>query len=289
MDRLNFYLRYSMLGMVAALVWTAHASALLDIISAFVFSVCFAVVLLLSLCSALRIIPSPEESALNPAVGLPEHAAQPAPPRKHDYRRYLPQMMSHRIRGRGQRALASSSIAIVGLGQTGRAVAEAWCRAGIGSLLLFDPKAEEHRTMHFSEELSEINSEVDIRTHSISLSEQNVLLLESGLILDCTGSAEARRLIDAFCREMQIPWIIVNTTRSGCQVKLVSDLKPLEKHLLPHRRPAENIACIAAALSLPVGMRLFLGKNSCTDLITYENLAISRMNTERISPKTAFK
>lgn len=140
--------------------------------------------------------------------------------------RYSRQEILQGIGAEGQRRLAQSTVAVVGLGALGTVAAELLCRAGAGRLILIDrdivelsnlqrqtlyaeadvglPKAE-----RAAARLAAINSRITIEARPSDLAHDNIsrLLAGAGLVLDCTDSLETRFLINEHCLDTRIPWI----------------------------------------------------------------------------------
>ena len=147
----------------------------------------------------------------------------------------------------GQRKIHESKIAVVGVGATGSLSAEFLVRAGVGSILLIDSDVVDasnlHRQSLYSEVdigkskvgsakslLSKINSEVDVQTASVFLSEDNLELLKGfDLILDCSDNMMTRRLINSASNKFSIPWIFCGASKSSGNVLFVSDSVVFDK------------------------------------------------------------
>jgi adenylyltransferase/sulfurtransferase len=151
---------------------------------------------------------------------MPENDAQ------HD--RYSRQILFPGIGREGQRKLAQSRIAIVGVGATGAAAASLLARAGVGHLTLIDrdivepsnlqrqilfdeadaaaatPKAEAARG-----KIASFNSAVAVEAHIADLVPGNIhdLLAGADLILDCTDNFETRYLLNDYAVQQAKPWI----------------------------------------------------------------------------------
>lgn len=125
--------------------------------------------------------------------------------------------------GKRQQMLGRSTVAIVGLGALGSVSAELLVRAGVG-LILIDRDIVELSNLQrqglFTEEdigkpkalcanehLKKINSTIKIKAYAVDLSYENINLVKSDLILDCTDNLETRFLINEYCIKNNIPWI----------------------------------------------------------------------------------
>ncbi len=125
----------------------------------------------------------------------------------------------------GQNKISNSKIAIVGVGALGTVAADLLARTGVGELLLIDRDVIElsnlQRQSLFNEEdlgkgkaetakdkLKKINSQLNIKSESIHLNQENISLLkEYSLILDCTDNLQTRFLLNDFCKKNKIKWI----------------------------------------------------------------------------------
>lgn len=142
--------------------------------------------------------------------------------------RYSRQILFPGIGAEGQRRLASSHIAVIGVGATGAASASLLARAGVGTLTLIDrdfvepsnlqrqvlfdeadaleslPKAEAARR-----KIALFNSEVSVNAHITDLIPDNIaeLLGHADLILDATDNFETRYLVNDYAVRQSKPWI----------------------------------------------------------------------------------
>ena len=142
--------------------------------------------------------------------------------------RYSRQVLFAGIGEAGQRRLAQSHAAIVGVGATGAAAAGLLARAGVGTLTLIDrdvveesnlqrqvlfeesdarealPKAEAARRR-----IALFNGETEVRSHVADLVPGNIHALLEGaeIILDATDNFETRYLINDYALEQGRPWI----------------------------------------------------------------------------------
>jgi adenylyltransferase/sulfurtransferase len=145
-----------------------------------------------------------------------------------DLDRYSRQTLLPEIGPAGQRKLLSSTVALVGCGALGTAIASGLVRAGVGHLkivdrdyielsnlqrqILFDendvaqglPKA-----IAAAEKLSNINSEIQLQPHVTDLDAFNVerLFDDVDLVVDGTDNFEARFLINDACLKHGLPWV----------------------------------------------------------------------------------
>lgn len=141
--------------------------------------------------------------------------------------RYIRQEIFREIGKKGQKRLAKSTVAIVGMGALGSNSAELLARAGIGSLILIDRDIVElsnlQRQRLFDENdigkpkalaakkhLGKINSEIKIDFFIDDLNFENInriLIARIDLILDCTDNLETRFLINDFSVKNNLSFI----------------------------------------------------------------------------------
>ncbi|HII15025.1 MAG TPA: HesA/MoeB/ThiF family protein [Nanoarchaeota archaeon] len=138
--------------------------------------------------------------------------------------RYSRQTILKEIGEENQKKLQASKVVIVGLGATGSSSAEMLARAGIGTLILIDRDVVElsnlQRQSLFSESdigkpkavaardsLHTINSEIKVDAYPLDLDHDNISILDSDLILDCTDNLFTRFLINDYCKQNKKPWI----------------------------------------------------------------------------------
>ncbi|MFA4886643.1 MAG: ThiF family adenylyltransferase [Candidatus Nanoarchaeia archaeon] len=138
--------------------------------------------------------------------------------------RYQKQILFREIGKEGQANLKKKTVAILGCGALGSVAAELLARAGIGKLILIDRDIVEldnlHRQSLYTEKdvgevkvvaleshLKEINSEVKVEIYAIDLDVQNVNLLKSDVILDCTDNFYTRFVVNDYCKKVNLPWV----------------------------------------------------------------------------------
>ncbi len=114
-----------------------------------------------------------------------------------------------------QKFLEKSCVSIIGIGALGSVVAELLVRGGIGKVKLFDRDVVEvsnlQRQVLFDEKdinvpkviaakkkLKKINKDVKLEAYFLHINNENISLIKSHLIIDCTDNMEIRRLIDEY-------------------------------------------------------------------------------------------
>ena len=122
-----------------------------------------------------------------------------------------------------QRLLRSKIICIIGLGALGTNSSNLLARAGINLILIDDDKVDlsnlqrqnlyneddigKNKAETAEKHLRKINSEIKIYFYNEELNKENINLIKSDLVLDCTDNLETRFLINDFCSKHKIPWI----------------------------------------------------------------------------------
>lgn len=130
----------------------------------------------------------------------------------------------------GQERLLGSTVAIVGCGATGSALASLLARAGVGKVKIIDrdyvePSNLQRQTL-FDEndaadsvpkaiaaarKIAKFNSEIVVEPHANDLTPENIHELLGGvrLIMDGTDNFETRYLINDYAVKNSLPWIYV--------------------------------------------------------------------------------
>ena len=142
--------------------------------------------------------------------------------------RYERQSLLPQIGAVGQKKIAQTTVAIVGIGALGSVSADLLARAGVGRLRLIDRDFLElnnlQRQVLFDEEdlrknlpkavaaqrkLQKINSEIEIEAEPADLNPETVdeLLEDVHLVVDGTDNFETRFLMNDFCLREKLPWI----------------------------------------------------------------------------------
>ena len=155
--------------------------------------------------------------------------------------RYERQQIFNKLGKENQEKLHSSIITIIGIGALGTTVLDMLARAGIGKIKIIDRDIVElnnlQRQTLFTEDdlakpkalaardkISQINSEINVEAHIADLDYDNISLLNSDLILDCTDNMYTRFLINEYSRKNNIPWIYASVIESkGMTMNITKD------------------------------------------------------------------
>ena len=151
--------------------------------------------------------------------------------------RYSRQVLFPPIGLKGQQKLAASTIAVIGCGATGSAVASLLARAGVGHIRIVDRDYVEpsnlQRQSLFDEadarqslpkalaaasKIAAFNSDVEVQPEIADLTQENIepLLGPAELLLDATDNFETRYLINEFAVRERKPWIYTAAVGSYC-------------------------------------------------------------------------
>ncbi len=208
---------------------------------------------------------------------------------------------------KSQKILSKSKVAIVGLGALGTVSAELLTRSGV-NLTLIDRDLIEltnlQRQTLFSEKdinkpkvlvaekkLRRINSEIVIKSHFINLDFQNVNLLKSEVILDCTDNLETRFLINEFSVKNRIPFIYASAIKNNGYVFNVLN-KPCLKCILKNSKTTETcettgvlntITSMMASIQVNEAVKILTRNNPEKDLI-YLNLENNALAKIKVNP-----
>ena len=154
--------------------------------------------------------------------------------------RYIRQEQFDRIGKENQDKLSKSTVVIIGIGALGTTLLDILARAGIGKIRIIDRDIVElnnlQRQTLFNEEdlgkpkviaakekILSINSDINIEGHLMDLDFDNVELLKSDLILDCTDNIYTRFLINEYSKKNNIPWIYASVIGSkGMTINITS-------------------------------------------------------------------
>jgi len=149
--------------------------------------------------------------------------------------RYSRQVLFAGIGQEGQRRLLESSVAIVGCGATGSALASLLARSGVGRLRIIDRDYVESSNLQrqtlFDEadaaeslpkaiaacrKIAGFNSQIVVEPHVSDLTPENAEKLLGGvqLLLDGTDNFETRYLVNDYAVKNSVPWIYAAAVHS---------------------------------------------------------------------------
>ncbi len=143
-------------------------------------------------------------------------------------RRYCRQIAYEGLGLAGQKKLSAGKVCVVGCGGLGCTIGQLLVRAGLGRVMICDPEKVElenlHRQILFDErdlqagrskveaardKLSAINSQVQIETAMVEVTEDNIcdLVGDSDIIIDATDNLAARYVINSASVKLGLPWV----------------------------------------------------------------------------------
>lgn len=170
--------------------------------------------------------------------------------------RYIRQEIFSKIGTKNQELLKDSTVTIVGIGALGTTVLDILSRAGIGKIKIIDRDIIElnnlQRQTLFNEEdlgkpkvvvakekIAQINSDIAIEIHLADLDYDNLDIIKSDLILDCTDNMYTRFLINDYSRKNNIPWIYASVIGSKGMTMNITKETPCLSCLL--KEPTEPL------------------------------------------------
>lgn len=209
----------------------------------------------------------------------------------------------------GQRKLKKSIITILGMGALGTTVAEILTRSGIGKIKLIDRDIVESSNITSQalynlndinklkveaakEKLEKINNETKIETYPEDLDHDNVELLNSDLILDCTDNLYTRFVINDYAAKKKILWIYSSVIESKGMTLTIKPNGPCLRCII--QEPTQTLetcdtqgvlnAAIHAMASIQAkeAIKILLKQNYEKNLIVYD---IWNNNLEKIKIK----
>ncbi|TKB50584.1 HesA/MoeB/ThiF family protein [Ferrimonas sediminicola] len=189
----------------------------------------------------------------------------------HQFLRYGRQMLLPGWGEPGQRQLAQTSVAIIGLGGLGVPVLANLAGCGVGRLLLLDgdtlslsnlhrqwiyrrsdvgqPKARLARRWALG-----LNPEIRVEAFAQMADEALLhrLLAEVDLVLDCTDTLESRQRINRVCVRLQRPLVSAAAIGWQGQLQLILPGGPCFACFCPEGEGAEPMRCSEAGVAPPV-------------------------------------
>ncbi|HLD15907.1 MAG TPA: HesA/MoeB/ThiF family protein [Candidatus Nanoarchaeia archaeon] len=185
---------------------------------------------------------------------------------------------------------------IVGIGALGSVAANLLARAGVNLWLIDRDLVEESNLQRQTlfdladvgklkaqvakEKLEKVNKDIIIEAYAVDLDKDNVNLLNSDLVLDCTDNFETRFLINDYCKKNRINWIysaaienkgyLMNITeKTACFNCIFNNLKGYGT--CDTVGVLNSATSMIASLQVSEAIKLLLGKNYEKNLL-YINL-----------------
>jgi len=255
LDEILHFTKYSALAIVSVIIYSLDVHSIINGVTGFVF--CVSVIMIIVLLAGMYI---EKQKKLKPAHDTGK--VKPYMPERPDVfpRTSLEnQRLTISIPGRfciqenywgpeAQEKISNKSVSVIGIGSKGSVVAELLARAGIGNLKLIDDDILDGsdlgrggmftsrdlgrtRVGAAQEHLMYINGQTYTEGHSARLSERNMAMLDSNLILDCTN-ADNTYLFN-FCKKKKIPLLSLRV--DGDQGFVTT--KPVKEGASAHSNP----------------------------------------------------
>jgi len=240
MEPLGYFIRYTILGIVAAIIYSANISDLMNGLSLFIFVVCvgFIIILLVYSLRYDKISLYTTRDWINPPLVAQRKARNPPLGKAKDLNRYYPQSSYAKIGKGGQRILTDKTVCLVGLGNVGSLAAELLARSGIGNIILVDGDCVTKENLLHSlyklkdigkskavvleSRLRQMNSTVYVEGHKVSLEQNNLPILGSDLVIDCTNDHGTHMMINKYCIQNQMTWIFSSFARNRGMLKVIT-------------------------------------------------------------------
>lgn len=213
--------------------------------------------------------------------------------------RYSRQMLFSPIGEEGQQILAKKHVLIIGLGTLGTQSSESLARAGVGKLTIVDRDYIEwsnlqRQTLYTeddanqrtpkavaaAERLRGINSEIDILSHIVDVTPEELEKLVKGvdLILDATDNFDIRMMMNDIAIKHDIPWIYGSCVGSyGMSFTIIPRETPC-LHCLLETVPIGGPTCDTAGIIHPAASQVVVHQ-------TAEALKILTDNKEALRGK----
>ena len=188
-------------------------------------------------------------------------------------------------------------IAIVGLGSLGSRHADALARLGIKKLILIDNdtvKQENMSTQLYSKDdlgktkaeatadnVKRINPDAETTVINERLTAENKSILDADLIIDGTDNYDTRYVINDYCVDNDIPWVMGACLRSqGMTASFIPD-RPCLRCVMPVEPTTEENACnqgvlgetasVCSSLQIAQMISIISGKSN-NSMITFDIL-----------------
>ncbi len=189
------------------------------------------------------------------------------------------------------------TVCIVGLGGLGSSTSSIMASGDSADIVLIDDDMVEltnlQRQVLYAEEdvgkskaavakerLLDINPGISIRSNAVRLVKENIDLLRSDLILDCTDNLETRHLINRYAAERGIPWVYCSVAGSyGFAKAITADTACIECILKGKDQPESlgtsgvlsTAVLLAASVQCRLAYDLLLGKKPADELIHFDS------------------
>ena len=195
---------------------------------------------------------------------------------------------------KGQKALATKNVTIVGLSNIGSTVAVMLARSGINLRLIDKGRCftenlssqslyleEDHtrfKAKQAKKRLEQINPKVKVRTFHEDLTKNNIFLVEADAVINTTANFETGKLISEHAKKKKIPCIFA--LNSGSQGLVITcdkglNLDKLKKHS-DKIKPIDEVGIINPAVHMTAAVivkkvfKILLKKPYHKDVVTFD-------------------
>lgn len=212
--------------------------------------------------------------------------------------RYKNQLSLPAMNAAAQMKLLNGSALILGLDGTGLAVAEHLATAGVGRIGLVD---EESRLQNSIDELSKINSDVQVIAHNVSFDSHSAdgVLKEYDVIIDSLSDWQSKLLASDVAMHLNKPLVHAGLFGFSCQVfTMIPGRSACLRCVLPfvglEDVPMEKLnaafaptVAVAAAMQASAAIKLIakLGGIGGTTLIQFDALTLGTANVRNLSSR----
>ena len=186
--------------------------------------------------------------------------------------RYSRQMLLQHIGRKGQEALGTSRVAVLGAGGLGSFSASFLVRAGVSFVRIVDRDIVEltnlHRTAHFDEDdvglpkvealarkLNRINRDVTVEAQVADVNSWSILQLieDVDIVVDGFDNMEARYILNDAAVSLAIPWVYAGTIGSDATVmSVIPGQGPCLRCVLPELPPPGALPTCETVGVLPI-------------------------------------
>ena len=207
--------------------------------------------------------------------------------------RYSRQERLKEIGKKGQSILSKKTVTIVGLGALGTNTAQLLARSGINLRLIEFDKVDltnlQRQSLYEESDinkkkskvslnkLKKINSEIKIETFNERLNDNNLDLLKSDLVIDCTDNLTTRFLINDYCYN-KIPWIHTAAIKHTGVIYNILPKKPCLKCIYKKNIDLERceeygvlntIVSLTSSIAVTQAIKILLNKSAEESLIRF--------------------
>jgi len=285
MDEFVHFVKYSALALVTVFIYSLHLKKMIDALCIFIFAWCIIMLIILISYKVIRrkhvffrqdrdIFDTGFERApdIFPKTLIENYAGE---------ERYFVQEKFAELGIKGQQQLSRKRVVVFGLGVQGTIAAELLCRLGIGKLRLIDETYVEDDLLYLSENqgrpismvlmdrLKSINSSIDIEAYHAWIQKDNLTMLDSDLVIDCTNIGTR---ISDYCRKNKIPLICARHSDKQGYVKITKhgSCGPYPKDEAPGM--LLSTAHLGASVQITLALKLLLGKSIQSDLVSFNTM-----------------